>query len=131
MPDCSIVRRSPSRSSICGLPAEQVASAGYVGLALLGVVDGQRLVDDLRARLGHLEHGLGELQQRELVGVADVDRRVDIGLGKADDAADQVVDVTEAARLLAVAEDGQRRSWSAWRRKVGIARPSWARIRGP
>ena len=41
-------------------------------------------------------------------GVADVDRRVGVGLGEPDDAVDQVVDVTEAAGLAAVAEDGQR-----------------------
>ena len=89
-------------------PAEQVAGAADVGAALLRIVGRQRLVDDLRARVGHLDHGLGQLQQGELVRVADVDRRVDVGLGEGDDAADQVVDVTEAAGLAAVAEDGQR-----------------------
>src|SRR5260221_2752444 len=90
------------------LPAEQIAGAADVGLALLRVVDRQLLVDDLRARLGHLDHGLGQLQQRELVRIADVDRHVHVGLGEGDDSPDQVVDVTEAARLAAVPEDGQR-----------------------
>ena len=55
-----------------------------------------------------LDHGLGQLQQRVLVRVADVDRQVLVGLGQRDQAADQVVDVTEGAGLAAVAEDGQR-----------------------
>ena len=48
-------------------PAEQVAGAGDVGAALLGIVGGQRLEDDLRARLGHLDHGFRQFQQGELV----------------------------------------------------------------
>src|SRR4051812_40796258 len=90
------------------LPAEQVLGAGDVGLADLRVVDGQRLVDDLRARAGHLDHGLGELEQRVLVLVADVDRQVDVGLAQGDQPADLIVHVTEAPRLAAVAEDGER-----------------------
>jgi hypothetical protein len=37
------------------------------GWRCCGIVDRQRLVDDLRARLGHLDHRLGQLQQGELV----------------------------------------------------------------
>ena len=47
-------------------------------------------------------------QQRELVGVADVDRPALAGLGERDHPADQVVDVAERARLAAVAEHGDR-----------------------
>src|SRR5947209_14230907 len=59
-----------------GGPSELLAGQGDVGLADLRVVGGQRLEDDLRARPGDLDDRLGELQQRELVGVADVDRLV-------------------------------------------------------
>ena len=90
------------------LPAQQLLGPGDVGLADLGVVDGERLKDDLRARAGHLDHLLRQLQQRHLVRVADVDRQVRVGLHQRDQPLDQVVDVTEAARLAAVAEDRHR-----------------------
>src|SRR4051794_2615465 len=89
-------------------PPEQVASPRDVGPALLGVVGRQRLVDDLRARAGHVDHGLGEFEQRELVGVPDVHRIVLTGLGQGDDPADEIVDVAERPRLAAVAEHGDR-----------------------
>src|SRR4051794_40485570 len=53
-------------------PPQQLAREADVGLADLRIVGGQRLVDDLRPRPGDLDHRLGELQQRELVRVADV-----------------------------------------------------------
>src|SRR6185437_7852001 len=43
-----------------------------------------------------------------LVGIAEVHRLVDARLGERDQPGDQVVDVTEAARLAAVAEHGER-----------------------
>src|SRR3954453_15565236 len=57
-----------------GLPAENVLGQRDVGLPDLRIVGGQRLVDDLGLRAGDLEHRLGQLEQRELVRVADVDR---------------------------------------------------------
>src|SRR3954447_15724450 len=91
-----------------GLPAQKLAGEADVGLADLRVVGGQRLIDDLRARLGDLDDRLGELEQRELVGVADVDRLMCAGLGEQDHPADQIVDVTERPRLRAVAEHRDR-----------------------
>ena len=64
----------PRAASIVRLPAEQVAGQGDVGPALGRVVDRQRLEHDLRRRAGDLEHELGQLEHRELAGVADVDR---------------------------------------------------------
>src|SRR3954470_3000630 len=90
------------------LPAQQLAREADVGLADLRIVGRQRLEDDLRARLGDLDDRLGQLEQRELVRVADVDRLVLAGLGQQDHPADQVVDVGERPRLRAVAEDGDR-----------------------
>src|SRR6184192_3442461 len=49
-----------------GFPAEQLLRPGDVGLAHLGVVDRQRLEDDLARRAGDLEHLLRQLEQREL-----------------------------------------------------------------
>src|SRR6185295_3493575 len=59
-----------------GLPVEQAAGSGDVGLAHLGVVDGQRPVDDLALRPADLENETGELEQGELARVAEVDRVV-------------------------------------------------------
>src|SRR4051795_8447856 len=89
-------------------PPQQLARQADVGLADLRVVGGQRLIDDLRARLGDLDDRLGELEQRELVRVADVDRLMRAGLGEQDHPADQIVDVTERPRLRAVAEHRDR-----------------------
>src|SRR6478735_7004239 len=86
-----------------GLPGQEVAGAADVRPADLGVVRGQRLVDDLRRAAGDLDDGLGQLEERELRGVADVDRVVLAGLGQRDDPADEVVDVAERAGLAAVA----------------------------
>src|SRR4051794_1199749 len=90
------------------LPAEDLASERDVRLADLRVVGRQRLVDDLRSGPGDLDHGLRELEQRELVGIADVDRLVVAGLGEPDDAVDEVGYEAERARLRAVAEHGDR-----------------------
>ena len=77
------------------------------GWRCLGSSIGQRLEDD-RAAAEDLDHLLGELEQRELLRVADVDGQVLAALRERDQAADEVVDVAEAPRLRAVAEDGQR-----------------------
>src|SRR5712691_5004788 len=75
-----------------GLPAEDLLRTSDVGLPLLRVVDRQGLEDDLALRAGHLEHGLGELEQRELVRVAEVHRQILAALREQDEAFDQVVD---------------------------------------
>src|SRR5215213_6866226 len=88
-----------------GLPCEYLLCACDVGLADLGVVDGQRLVDDRAAAAPDLEDLLGQLEQGELLWVADVHGQVLAALGERDQPPDQVVDVTEAAGLGAVPED--------------------------
>src|SRR5213593_810102 len=82
-----------------GLPAEKLARAGDVGLPDLGIVDGQRLVDDLALRAGDAEDGLGELVERELGRVPDIDREMLARLGQRHEPTNEVVHVTEAARL--------------------------------
>src|SRR5919201_4339140 len=84
-----------------GLPAEHLARARDVRLPYLGIVHRQRLVDDLALRASDPEDGLRELEDGELVRVAEVDRQMLTALGEEDDASDQVVDVAEAARLRA------------------------------
>src|SRR5450755_2172020 len=89
-------------------PAEDLAGQRDVWLAHLWIIGRQRLEDDLGLRARHLQHRLGELEQGELVGVADVHRVVVARLREGDDPADEVVDVTEGARLRAVAEHRDR-----------------------
>src|SRR5687768_9909036 len=70
-----------------GLPPEYLLCPRDVGLAHLRIVDRQRLVDDLAAAAPHLEHLLGELEQSELLRVADVDGEMLAALGERDQAA--------------------------------------------
>jgi len=90
-----------------GFPAQVLARLGDIGLALLGVIAGQRHVDDLGRRLGGLDCQLGELLDGELARVAHVDGADGLGLvHQPDEAVDEVVDVAEGARLLPLAVDG-------------------------
>src|SRR5262245_25397832 len=91
-----------------GLPAEDLLRPGDVGLTLLGVVLWQSLVDDLAGRPGQAEDRLGELEDRELARVAEVHGEVLVARGEREETAHQVVDVAEAPRLRAVAEDRER-----------------------
>src|SRR4051812_44860796 len=56
-----------------GLPSKPGLGECDIGLTLRRIVLGQGLVDDLRRRVGDLDHELGQLPHGELVGVADVD----------------------------------------------------------
>src|SRR6478609_7565881 len=58
------------------LPTEELARACDVGLPHLRVVYGQRFIDELALRAGDAEYGLGELVERELSRVPDVDRKM-------------------------------------------------------
>src|SRR5919197_4234835 len=57
------------------LPAEHLPGPCDVRLADLGIVDRERLVDDLARRAGDAKHRLGELVERELTRVSDVHRQ--------------------------------------------------------
>src|SRR3954453_14484050 len=111
-----------------GLPPQYLARPRDVGLAHLGVVDRQRLEDDLAGSARRLDHGLGQLQQRHLLRVADVDRQVLLAFSQRDQSADQVVDVTEAPRLGAVAE---HREGLALERLADERRDRAPVVRGP
>ena len=123
--------RCPSRTSISGSHPSRSRARAMSGWRTCGSSTGQRLEHDLRARLGQLDDQLRHLEQRHLVRVADVHRLVHLGLGEQHQAADQVVDVTEAARLSPSPNTVTGRSASAWLMKAGIARPSFGRMRGP
>src|SRR6266508_2868321 len=76
-----------------GMPAEHVGREADVGPPAGGIVDRERLEEDLRARSGELAHDVRELEHGEFVGVPDVHRTVPVGVEQGDDAADLVVDV--------------------------------------
>src|SRR5438132_12377603 len=76
-----------------GLPAEDLLRPRDVGLPLLRVVYRQGLEDDLALRAGHPEHGLGEFEQRELIGIAEVHGQMLAAFREEDETLDQVVDV--------------------------------------
>src|SRR4029078_263664 len=64
------------------LPAEDLACTRDVRLAHLGVVDRQRLAQELAGRPSRRQNGLGELEDRVLARVADVHGQVLAGLGE-------------------------------------------------
>ncbi len=90
------------------LPVEKAFGPADVGFAQLRIILGQRAVLDPALAAGEREDFLGEFQDRDLAGVADVDRLVEVHEEQADDALDEIIDVTKAAGLRAVAVDRQR-----------------------
>ena len=90
-----------------GLPAELFLGQGDVGLALEGIVAGERMEGELGTATDLLENELGELEHGEFSGVADIDRTGDaFRVHEADEAFDEVVDIAEGAGLGAVTVDG-------------------------
>ena len=75
------------------------------GLRRARVVLGKRLKADFALRSRDLNNHLGTLQNGEFRRVADVDGQVFLGSRQSKDALDEVGDVAEAARLLAIAVD--------------------------
>src|SRR5581483_11916399 len=60
-----------------------------------------------RSCTGNAQNFFGELFDRHLARVADVDRLVEIGLREFENAIDQIAHITERARLRAVPENGE------------------------
>src|SRR5262245_58786234 len=100
-------------------PAEHVVREGDVGPAAHRIVDGERLVHDLGARPGDLEHLLCEVEDGELVRVPDVHRTDPVGVEKGEDPAYLVVDVAVGAGLRPVAVHGERLSLHGLDQEVG------------
>lgn len=113
-----------------GLPAKDFLSPSGVRSAHLGVVGGHGLVDDLALRwvlnpilllnlFDQVPDELSELQDSELVSVADVNGTSLVRVHEVDQAVDQVVDVLEGTRLVAVAVDGDVLAFESLDDKVG------------
>ena len=89
----SMVWRRPVSNSTLRFPAEQFfGRARYSGRRCLGSSTGSGFVDDLALAAGEFGDELGEIEDGELGRVADVDGLVEIGLGEAVDAVDEVAD---------------------------------------
>ena len=74
------VRSRPSRSWTSGSHPSTSRASVMSGWRCVGSSIGQRLERDLRRRAGDVEHRLGQLEDRELVRVADVHRADVVGL---------------------------------------------------
>ena len=112
------------------LPLERGLGARGVRAALLRVVLRQALVDDVDPAgrgdavgalhvLDNVADEAGELEDGELVAVAEVDRPRLARVHERDQAVDEVVDVLERARLRAVAVHGQVLAAQGLHDKVG------------
>src|SRR4029434_10297638 len=97
-PDQSLLERHLRR------PSQALASDADVGPALARVVRGQGPAHDLRGGGRELEYRARELEHRGLDRISQVDRpgEARLRIHHGDAAADQVVDVAEAAGLAAV-----------------------------
>jgi hypothetical protein len=87
------------------LPLEDRSCPGNIGTPLRGIVLRKRFVANPAAGPGDEENFTGAPQNVPLFRVADVDGKMFLGAGKAENAVDQIGDVAETARLAAVAID--------------------------
>src|SRR5262249_3659957 len=90
------------------LPSQHLICPCDVGPAGLRIVHRQWAVFDLAAASGQPQDQLREFENGHLVRIADVDRLVELHVHQPPYSFDQVVDVLEASRLAAFAEDRQR-----------------------
>src|SRR5438874_1799584 len=79
------------------LPAQQAAGARDVGPTNFRIVLRQRLVDDGASASSQSNDLAGEVQNRDLVGIAQVDRIMEVGAKKPINPFNQVGHITEAA----------------------------------
>src|SRR3954452_324877 len=89
------------------LPAQDRPGQGEVGTALRRVVDRAGVEHQLRRRAGDLQYALGQVEDGELVGVADVHRTDVVRVQQGQQAANLVVHVAEASGLQAVPVHGK------------------------
>jgi hypothetical protein len=89
-----------------GFPLEPFARQADVGAAAYRVVRPRRLEGELGGAAGELDRERSQLEDGELVGIADVDRTGEVlaAVHHAHDSVDDVIDVRERSSLGAVAE---------------------------
>src|SRR2546426_7354730 len=88
------------------LPAEDPSSTGQVGTALSGVILGQRPVYDLAGTAAEIPNPGGQLKHADLIGGAQIDWITEIDVEQPKHALNKVFGIAEAARLRALAVDG-------------------------
>ena len=90
-----------------GFPVEFFAGQRNVRLALARIVLRQQLLNQFGLRACQVDDGVGEFANGELVGIAKVDRPREFGpcIHHPQKAFDEVIDIAERARLLAIAVD--------------------------
>lgn len=89
-----------------GGPVEEGLRFGDIGAALFRVVGGEGFVDDGRGGIGEGDDLMGEVEDAEFGGVADVDGPGFGGIHQADGGFNEIVYVAERTGLRAVAIDG-------------------------
>src|SRR4051812_15411951 len=98
------------------MPVEQLLDARGVWYAALHILEASRVglgvghVAELRAAVGNRQDPIGQRANRDLLAAADIEDPAYRAwvTGQADERADDIADMAEAAALGAVAEDGQR-----------------------
>src|SRR6185503_4962922 len=91
------------------VPAQQRLGFRDVGLSLARIVSGQWQMSEARLRFTDLDHFFSQLLDRELTGIAEIHRVVQIfGVHEPDESLEKVVDITERTRLFAFAVERQR-----------------------
>ena len=108
LPRDASVRRRPSSNAISGSQPSSCRARVMSGCRTCGSSTGSASYTIWLDEPVEADHGLGQLEDRELTRVADVHRQVLARLGEQDQTADQVVDVTEAPCLRPVAVDRDR-----------------------
>src|SRR6516164_6261340 len=89
-------------------PFEQIMSSGNIWATLARIILRARSVHDARAGSGELDHYRSQFENGKFFRVADIDRSGHVigAIHQANEAIDQIVDVTKRSRLLTVAEHG-------------------------
>ena len=77
-----------------------------IGLALAGVISGEGLFDQRQPRIDAVTYLFGKLANRELMGIAQIDGPGGVAIHQADQAIDQIVDITKRTTLAAIAIEG-------------------------
>jgi len=91
-----------------GLPAQLRHGEVNEGLPLGGVVGRQGLAHQRQFGVDAGAHQLGQLADRELPRIAEVDRAVVVAIHQPDQAPRQIIHIAERAGLAAVAVEGER-----------------------
>ena len=88
-------------------PAEEIIGFGNVRATLPRIILRARSMHDARAGSGELDHQLCQFENGKFFRIADIDRSSHVirAVHQANEAIDQIIDVTKRARLQSVAKD--------------------------